>query len=114
MEDVDLLHKLQLILPRTFFLTIYRLFIRPHLDCGNVLYCWTSGCTPREKLHEELRSQSGFKVNNRNDRTSCEICSKLATKTPEPRHWNDAVGVFLLSLLLTLDIYHTLFKCFYC
>ena len=36
MEDVDLLHKLQLILPRTFFLTIYRLFIRPHLDCGNV------------------------------------------------------------------------------
>ena len=28
-----------------------------------------------------------FKVNNRNTRTSCEICSKLTIKTPERRHW---------------------------
>ena len=27
-----------------------------------------------------------FKVNNRNTRTSYEICSKLTTKTPERRH----------------------------
>ena len=26
-----------------------------------------------------------FKVNNRNTRTRCEICSKLAIKTPERR-----------------------------
>ena len=26
-----------------------------------------------------------FKVNNRNTRTSCEICSKLTIKTPERR-----------------------------
>ena len=26
-----------------------------------------------------------FKVNNRNTRTRCEICSKLTIKTPEPR-----------------------------
>ena len=41
-----------------------------------------------------------FKVNNRNIRTRCEICSKLAIKTPEQRH---------VSLLLTLNIFHTLF-----
>ena len=28
-----------------------------------------------------------FKVNNRNTRSSCEICSKLTIKTPGPRHW---------------------------
>ena len=43
-----------------------------------------------------------FKVNNRNTRTRCEICSKLTIKTPERRQW-------LASLLLTLNIFHTLF-----
>ena len=28
-----------------------------------------------------------FKVKNRNIRTRCEICSKLAIKIPERRHW---------------------------
>ena len=28
-----------------------------------------------------------LKVNNRNTRTSCEICSKLTIKTPERSHW---------------------------
>ena len=27
-----------------------------------------------------------FKVNNRNTRTRCEICSELTRKTPERRH----------------------------
>ena len=39
-----------------------------------------------------------FKVNNRNTRTRCEICSKLTIKP----------GVFMVSLLLTLNIFHTL------
>ena len=37
-----------------------------------------------------------LKVNNRNTRTKCEICLKLTIKTP-------------VSLLLTLNIFHTLF-----
>ena len=54
-----------------------------------------------------------FKVNNRNSRTKCEICSKLTIKTPELRNWHRS-GVFivnfehishivLVSLLLTLS-----------
>ena len=39
-----------------------------------------------------------FKVSNRNIRTRCEICSR-----------SDAIGVILVSLLLTLNIFHTLF-----
>ena len=38
-----------------------------------------------------------FKVNNRNTKTRCEICSKLTIKIPER----------LVSLLLTLNIHFT-------
>ena len=42
-----------------------------------------------------------FKVNSKNTRKKCEICSKL-TKTPERRHWRHDV-LSLLFLLLTLN-----------
>ena len=35
---IGLLQKLQSILPRTSLLTIWKLFIRPHLDYGDVVY----------------------------------------------------------------------------
>ena len=37
------------------------------------------------------------------------LCSKLTKK-----HQNNANGVVLVSLLLTLNIFQTLFYCFYC
>ena len=40
------------------------------------------------------------KVNNRNIRARCEICSKLTIK-----HQNDATDVIMVSLLLTLNIF---------
>ena len=56
-----------------------------------------------------------LKINNRNTRTRCEICSKLTIKTPERRHWRRS-GVFIVNfehisdpvlvfLLLTLSMY---------
>ena len=45
-----------------------------------------------------------FKVNNSNTRERCELCSKLTIKTPERRRHR------LLFLLLTLNIFYTLFK----
>ena len=50
-----------------------------------------------------------FKVNNRNIRTRCEICSKLTIKAPEK-----FIDVGLVSLLLTWHMFHPLFECFYC
>ena len=34
----DLLRKLQNVLPRITFITIYKAFVRPHLDYGDILY----------------------------------------------------------------------------
>ena len=51
-----------------------------------------------------------LKVNNKNTKKRCEICSNLTIKTPERRQCD----VALVSLLLTLNIFHILFYCFYC
>ena len=37
-----------------------------------------------------------LKVNNRSTRTKCQICSKLAIKTPERHHWHRS-GVFIVN-----------------
>ena len=37
-----------------------------------------------------------FKVNNRNTRTRCDICSKLTIKIPERRHWRPS-GIFIVK-----------------
>ena len=50
-----------------------------------------------------------FKVNNRNSRKMCKICSKLTIKTPERRsgvfivNFEHISHFFLLFLLLTLS-----------
>ena len=43
-----------------------------------------------------------FKVNNRNSRKGCEICSKLTIKAPEQRHWRRSI-----FLLLFLNVFYT-------
>ena len=37
-----------------------------------------------------------LRLNNKNTRTRCEICSKLTRKTPERRHWRRS-GVFIFN-----------------
>ena len=37
-KTMGLLRKLQNILPRTALMTIYKAFVRPHLDYGYVIY----------------------------------------------------------------------------
>ena len=49
-----------------------------------------------------------LKVDNKNIGTRCKICSKLTKKTPEQRQWQICSPV-LVSLLLTLNIFHTWF-----
>ena len=45
-----------------------------------------------------------LRVNNRNTEAKCEICSKLTRKTEK-----DDIGVVLVSVLLTLNIFHVMF-----
>ena len=50
-----------------------------------------------------------FKANNRNTRKRCEMCSKIIIKTQK-----DVIDVILMFLLLTVNIFHRFFYCFFC
>ena len=70
----------------------------------------TPACLLLYNIHHSIRPPQliptgnyMFKVNNRHTRTTSEICSKLTIKTP-----NDTKGAVLVSLLLTLNIFHSL------
>ena len=49
-QKIGLLYKLQNILPRSALLTIYKGFVRPHLDYGNIIYDQTFYGTFHQKL----------------------------------------------------------------
>ena len=51
-KSIALLRKLQAIFPRPILLTIYRAFIRPHLDYGDSIY-WQ---TYSDSFHQKLES----------------------------------------------------------
>ena len=105
-------------------LTIYKMFVHPHLDYTDIIYGKPRNVNFESKLkrvqYNTFLAITGaiqatnkdsiypvgnfmFKINNKNTRARCEICSKLTVKTPERRR------VVLVSLWLTLNIIHTLF-----
>ena len=53
-----------------------------------------------KKCYECLQDPANiylFKVNNRNTRKSCQICSKLAIRAPERRYWH-YLSVFVVYI----------------
>ena len=103
MKGIGLLRKLQSILPRTSLLTIYKSFIRPHLDYGDVVYDQPSNDdfsdqlktvqynaalaitraikgTSREKLDQELGSE--YVQQRRWMRLLCLFYKVISTKLP--------------------------------
>ena len=53
-KTIDLLRKFQQVLPRPFFITIYKAFIRPHLDYGDVIFDQSFN----NFFHQRLKSYS--------------------------------------------------------
>ena len=49
-NTIGLLHKLHNILPRSALLTIYKSFIRPHLDYGDIIYDQAYNASFNQKL----------------------------------------------------------------
>ena len=50
-----------------------------------------------------------LKVKKKSTRTRCEICSKFTIKVQQFRHQDSANFVVLVSLLLTLNLFYSLF-----
>ena len=49
-KDIRLLQKLQKTLPRTVLITMYKAFVRPHLDYGDITYDEDYNKTFHQKL----------------------------------------------------------------
>ena len=117
-KTVGLLRKLQGILPRTSLITIYKLFARPHLNYGDIIYdhtfnesfhqriesiqynaaIATTGAirgTSSEKLYQELGLES-----LRSRRWLRKLCLFYKIyKNKSPSYLQDSLNVFKLSLL---------------
>ena len=53
-EIIELLHKPQNLLRRTSLITIYKAFVRPHLDYGDILYDQAFNLSFQQKLSESI------------------------------------------------------------
>ena len=71
MKGIRLLRKLQSILPRTSLLTIYKSFIRPHLDYGDVVYDQPSNDAFSNKL-ETVQYNAALAITRAIKGTVCE------------------------------------------
>ena len=77
MKGIGLLRKLQSILPRTSLLTIYKSFIRPHLDYGDVVYDQPSNDAFSNKL-ETVQYNAALAITGAIKGTSREkLCQEL-------------------------------------
>ena len=84
-----------------------RTFCRENVSINMFFFCIMMGTLCFE-VTQFAANKYMFKVNNRNTKKWCEICSKLTIKTP------DVNDIVLVSLILTLNIFHTFLWCFYC
>ena len=63
------------------------IFLRSNLLCSIFLANVLILCPLQKTGKPNPTGNYMFKVNNKNSRRRCEICSELTTKTPERRHW---------------------------
>ena len=86
-KTIGLLRKLHNALPRLPFLTIYKSFIRPHLDYGNIIYDQTYTVSFHQKI-ESVQYNSALAITGAIRGTSKEkLYQALGLETLEKRRW---------------------------
>ena len=78
-KAIGLLRKLHNTLPRLPLLTIYKSFIRPHLDHGDIIYDETHNVSFHQKL-ESIRYNSALAITEK-------LYNELGLETLEKRRW---------------------------
>ena len=86
-KTIGLLRKLQNILPRPALLTIYKCFIRPHLDYGDIIYDQAYKVSFHQKL-ESIQYNAAFALNGAIRGSSREkLYQELGLKSLQLRRW---------------------------
>ena len=86
-KTIGLLRKQHNTLPRLPLLTIYKSFIRPHLDYGDIIYDQAYNVSFHQKL-ESVQYNSALAITGAIRGTSTEKpYNELGLETPEKRRW---------------------------
>ena len=96
-RTIGLLGKLQSLLPRATLITIYKAFVRPHLDYSDVLYDQTFNASFHEKL-ESIQWNACLALTRARRGTSEEkIYQELGIKSLQIRWWSESFVSFTRS-----------------
>ena len=110
MKGIGLLRKLRSILTRTSLLTIYKSFIRPHLDYGDIVYDQPSNDAFSNKL-ETVQYNAALAITGAIKGTSREkLYQELGLEYLHQRRWMRRFCLFykVVSTKLTAFIYDTI------
>ena len=106
MKGIRLLRKLQSILPRTSLLTIYKSFIRPHLDYGDVVYDQPSNDAFSNKL-ETVQYNAALAITGAIKGTSREkLYQELGLEYLQQRRWMRRLCLFYKVVSTKLPAYN--------
>ena len=105
MKGIGLLRKLRSILPRTSLLTIYKSFIRPHLDYGDVVYDQPSNDAFSNKL-ETVQYNAALAITGAIKGTSREkLYQELGLEYLQQRRWMRRLCLFYKVVSTKLPAY---------
>ena len=91
---IGLLRKLQIFLPKAALITIYKSFIRPHLDYGDILYDQAYNTSFHQKL-ESVQYNACLAITGTIRGTSKEkLYQELGLESLQLRHWYRKLGMF--------------------
>ena len=93
-KTIRLLCKLQTLLPRAPIIIIYKSFIRPHLDYGDMIYDQTFNMSFQQKM-ETIQYNTSLAIIGAITGSSREkLYQELGLETLQQRHWYRNFAVF--------------------
>ena len=117
-KTIGLLRKLQNLLPRTNLIKIYKAFVRPHLDYGDILYDQAFNLSFQQKL-ESIQYREYLAITGAIQGTSREkIYQKLELESLQSRRWYRKLAMFCKiyknkSLFYLFNLYRkNIFLCY--
>ena len=107
-KTIGFLRKFQNVLPRKFLLTIYKFFIRPHLDYSNIIYNQTYNTSFHQRL-ESLQYNAALAITGVIRGTLKEkLYSELSLESLRNRRWSSKLS-FLYKVIANQSLSY-LFK----
>ena len=93
-RTIDLLRKFQQVLPRPFLITIYKAFIRPHLDYGDVIFDQAFNNSFHQRL-ESIQYNAALAITGAIRGTSKEkLYQELGFESLQSRRWFRKLSLF--------------------